>query len=1151
MLFSNTPVYASNPGAPETSDAQSFNEPTISDAALVDKATSSTSLSAYAVDTNVLTVKQQDKNGVEYTITIKYDYTFNGETCGQVRTIPKDIKCDVTIPEEISLTKSDGTTVTYKIRSIADSAFESSNVTSITLPSTIREIGSKAFLNCKNLTSVKAKSELYATDDDGNIITENLTTSNATVNTTIGDYAFSGCSALKKVSISGFREFGDYLFKDDTALTDFNVSTKNMKEVRAGKELTSELTMTFGKNTFENCTALTDVTIPDNVKTLGASTFQDCTSLETVSIGATLTSTLNSTSFTNCNSLEIITVSSSNKSFSAEAGVLYNKYETTLIYCPVQTLLDTIVLSSTVTKVDTGAFRDNANIESFTAQGAVTLGDEAFINAKALKTVEFQDRAVLGNRSFQYCTNLQSMSHTYLLVSKSTLTSKIGDNAFEGCSNLVTTVETFQDWTSIGTNAFKDCNSITDVTTGYGIGTMGKGAFENCISLQTADLTKMGYGILSSSTTAKYTFDTGVFKDCTSLVQADLPLTLQGISSGTFQNCSALKMVTVGESAGRIANAAFDGCTSLEEAPYMPYLVRIDEDAFNNCASLKDITLTRSVQIIDDNAFSGSGLKTISTPLDTKAYEFAHTNGYTVNTIDNTINDEDFLIIQGNQITGYRGGFESLTIPDTLAVSNKNLYLADSWINNPYGGSDCSMKTYLKSIDLGPVNYIGTSALSGSAIESVDLGDNVYIFNNALSSCKNLTSVSIPATTEVVGSSAFASCTSLTDLTFEAPNITTDTVDSITDIDTIKFRTISYNKSKGTIDIGDETKGLSTGIFSGCTSLTNVNFDKSNVNIYNMSQNTETKNRALSHISYIPESCFKGCTSLSSITLPYNCLTIGKTAFQNCKALAYIEFSPATEDLEERAFDNCTSLTTITLEGNMSVGTKAFSGCKNISTIIVPGSAKVPISNAGFVDTISAVVYCAADSNNVQYFQAFNNPEDNADLFLSQSDVTTYKSKGYTYDIQYVTFADDENTIILKSITIPNNVTVTCSGQILTIGSLVKEGDILTIIPDGDYTVYVNGEVLSGTTYIVPQNTDITIMLKENKVTQLYGDVDCSGYLTAQDAAMILQHVLSDFLDEDLMPLADVDNSGSITANDAAMVLQKVLDSSYTFPVEQ
>ncbi|MCD8089728.1 MAG: hypothetical protein LUD81_03740 [Clostridiales bacterium] len=69
------------------------------------------------------------------------------------------------------------------------------------------------------------------------------------------------------------------------------------------------------------------------------------------------------------------------------------------------------------------------------------------------------------------------------------------------------------------------------------------------------------------------------------------------------------------------------------------------------------------------------------------------------------------------------------------------------------------------------------------------------------------------------------------------------------------------------------------------------------------------------------------------------------------------------------------------------------------------------------------------------------------------------------------------------------------------------------------------------------------------------GDVDGNGYLTANDSAVVLYHVLNNEAELkegwDLsLDTADMDGSGELEASDAAIILRKVLNSAYTYSAE-
>ena len=191
------------------------------------------------------------------------------------------------------------------VTSIGDAAFQDcSGLTSITIPNSVTSIGSYAFDNCSGLTSVHItdieawcnisfgsgnSNPLYYAHHlymNGSEITDLVIPNSVT---SIGYWAFSGCSGLTSVTIgNSVTSIGDYAFSGCTGLT----------SVTIGNSVTS-----IGNSAFYGCSGLTSVTIPNSVTSIGYEAFYNCTSLTSVTIGSGIKS-IGSSAFANCKNLE-------------------------------------------------------------------------------------------------------------------------------------------------------------------------------------------------------------------------------------------------------------------------------------------------------------------------------------------------------------------------------------------------------------------------------------------------------------------------------------------------------------------------------------------------------------------------------------------------------------------------------------------------------------------------------------------------------------------------------------------------------------------------------------------------------------------------------------------------------------------------------
>ncbi len=126
--------------------------------------------------------------------------------------------------------------------------FENDRLKSLTLPNSLKSIGSHAFSCMQGLTSVEIPNSV----------------------TSIGEYAFYYCSSLTSVEIpNSVTSIGEYAFYECSALKSVELSN-------------SIKTIPYG--CFSGCSSLLSVSLPNSVTIIKNSAFSGCTSLGSISI---------------------------------------------------------------------------------------------------------------------------------------------------------------------------------------------------------------------------------------------------------------------------------------------------------------------------------------------------------------------------------------------------------------------------------------------------------------------------------------------------------------------------------------------------------------------------------------------------------------------------------------------------------------------------------------------------------------------------------------------------------------------------------------------------------------------------------------------------------------------------------------------------
>lgn len=190
----------------------------------------------------------------------------------------------------------------------------------------------------------------------------------------------------------------------------------------------------------------------------------------------------------------------------------------------------------------------------------------------------------------------------------------IGANAFSSYDKLKS-VKLPSTVTEIGIEAFYKCASLEEINLPEGLKTIGLEAFSGCNlkSVETPstltelkggafsrnpklESVKINAGIVNIRNGRYY----GMFQDCTSLKNVDLPNTLTSISGAAFAGCTSLESIILPVSLKSIVYGVFAGCTGLTEM-IIPAGVEELGSAFENCTNLKSLYIPDSVTSLSGN----------------------------------------------------------------------------------------------------------------------------------------------------------------------------------------------------------------------------------------------------------------------------------------------------------------------------------------------------------------------------------------------------------------------------------------------------------------------------------------------------------------------------------------------------------------------
>ncbi|MGN0461397.1 MAG: leucine-rich repeat protein [Ruminococcus sp.] len=370
------------------------------------------------------------------------------------------------------------------VTSIGKGAYYSADVNDMTIPSSVKEIGSNAFdvnsakgtfyYDAVNATVgektnyVPFKFSRVVIGDNVQVLPKDVFYDSSKVTEiSFGKNVREMPKDFLKESV-WYKSLPDGAVVKDNILLGYKGSVK--KDLVIGKNVSKIASYAFSNS------AINSVTVQSNVKYIGSYAFSDCQYLNYASLPNTINAIEKGT-FYNCSNLKEFSFPSSVKMI--EESAFENCEQMKISAYPMS-----------VERIGKSAFKGCKKLSNFNFGNSLTkIEDYAFADCTKLTISKYSNKlSTIGDYAFSFCTGLKEFNLTNSVKT-------LGDYSFYNCSSL-SKIKSAYSLKAIGNSCFNNCYSLNDFEFSSFITEIPESSFKLCRALKTIyipdNITKIG-----------------------------------------------------------------------------------------------------------------------------------------------------------------------------------------------------------------------------------------------------------------------------------------------------------------------------------------------------------------------------------------------------------------------------------------------------------------------------------------------------------------------------------------------------------------------------------------------------------------------------------------------------------------------------------